>query len=223
MNAGASRWRDLLALALPALEYVFGSKGSTEDPDWTLGGGTAIAIALDHRVSFDIDIFLQRGRLKAFIPAENPASRLISDRFQWPGHYLKFERPEGEVDFLSAVLQTDPGFRVQEIDGHQVAVELPEEVIVKKIRFRSERFTARDAFDLAAVAKTKSDLAAILAREVPDALPRLSESLRILEARGPEPLIKAIVPTVFGSALIPEVYEVAKTVVADSLRLAHID
>jgi hypothetical protein len=121
------------------------------------------------------------------------------------------------------VLQTDPGFRVQEINGHPVAVELPEEVIVKKIRFRSERFTSRDAFDLAAVAKTQSDLAAILAREVPDALPRLSESLRILEARGPEPLVRAIVPTAFGSALIREVYEIARTVVDDSLRLTRID
>lgn len=33
-----------------------------------------------------------------------------------------------------------------------IASETPEEVIVKKIRYRSERFTRRDTFDLAAVA-----------------------------------------------------------------------
>lgn len=119
------------------------------------------------------------------------------------------------------MLQTDPGFSVQDIDGRKIAVELPVEVVVKKIRFRSERFTARDAFDLAAVDRSMGDLATILAREVPDALPRLAESLRILRLRGQEPLIASIVPTSSGAPLIPTAYDVAEQVVSDSLRLAR--
>ena len=34
----------------------------------------------------------------------------MSDVYQWPGHYLKFELPNGEIDFLSPPLQTEPGF-----------------------------------------------------------------------------------------------------------------
>lgn len=50
-----------MQLALPALDHVFGRKDPDGDPDWTLGGGTAIAIALDHRVSFDVDVFCSEG------------------------------------------------------------------------------------------------------------------------------------------------------------------
>lgn len=220
MSARPTRWQELLRLALPALEHVFGPDLAASDPDWTLGGGTAIAIELDHRVSYDIDIFLQRGRLKAFTPADNPAARRISDRYQWPGHYLKYERPEGEIDFLSAVLQTDPGFAVREIDGHLVAVETAEEVIVKKIRYRSERFTARDVFDLAAVALARHDLAALLAREVPDALARLSESLRVIERRGPGALKSAIVPTPKSQSILDCAFEVSGDTVANASRIA---
>ena len=111
MTARASEWRKLLDKALPALDHVFGAQPEkTDSPDWTLGGGTAIAIQIDHRISYDIDIFVPGTALRNFVPANNPASRGISERFQWPGHYLKFELDEGEIDFLSPPLQTEPGF-----------------------------------------------------------------------------------------------------------------
>ena len=142
-------------------------------PDWTLGGGTAIALRIAHRLSDDIDIFVPSKPLRAFTPTYNPGSRAISDRFQWPGHYLKFECEGGEVDFLSPHLQTDPGFTWERYRDRDVALETLEEVIVKKIRFRSARFTARDLFDLAAVARATPAIVNVLASEVADALPRL--------------------------------------------------
>lgn len=219
MTAEASKWRDLLELALPALDHVFERQTSLDDPDWTLGGGTAIAIQLDHRVSYDIDIFLQRGKLKALTPAHNPAATLISDRYQWPGHYLKYERPEGEIDFLSAVLQTEPGFEKYEFNGRAIAIETPEEVIVKKIRYRSERFTPRDAFDLAAVASARAGLAIVLADEVPDALGRLAESLRLIESRGLDAVEQAIIPTPYGSKILGQTFEIANSTVAQAVQI----
>ena len=65
---------------------------------------------------------------------------------------MKFERPEGEIDFLSVPLQTEPGFTARPYRDRQIAVETLTEVIVKKIRFRSARFTARDVYDLAETA-----------------------------------------------------------------------
>jgi hypothetical protein len=217
MTAEPSKWRDLLELALPVLDHVFNRSVSLDDPDWTLGGGTAIAIQLNHRVSYDIDIFLQRGKLKALTPSENPAARLISDRYQWPGHYLKYERPEGEIDFLSAVLQTEPGFEPFDFNGRIIAIETPEEVIVKKVRYRSERFTPRDVFDLAAVATGRTGLAKVLADEVPDALGRLTESLRLIEARGLEVVEKGIIPTQFGSRIMGDSFEIANSTVAQAV------
>ncbi len=133
-----------------------------------------------HRLSDDIDIFVPSKPLKAFSPTYNPGSRAISDRFQWPGHYLKFECAGGEVDFLSAHLQTDPGFTWEGYRNRDLALETLEEVIVKKIRFRSARFTARDIFDLAAVARATPAIVDVLAYEVADALPRLKA---VLQAR----------------------------------------
>ena len=146
MPAASSYWERLLGAAVPALEHVFGRADLTRAPKWTLGGGTAIMLQVGHRVSHDIDIFVPGTRLKAFTPAMNPAAAKIAPRYQWPGHYLKFERPDGEVDFFSAPLQTDPGFSWRTLLGRPVALETPEEVIVKKIRYWSESFKARDVF-----------------------------------------------------------------------------
>lgn len=175
-------WDELLQKALPALDHVFppASFDRSRRPDWTLGGGTAIALRIAHRLSDDIDIFVPSRPLKEFTPATNPGSRAIGPRFQWPGHYLKFECDRGEIDFLSAHLQTDPGFTWERYRDRDVALETLEEVMVKKIRFRAASFTARDIFDLAAVARAKPAIVETLAVEVADALPRLKA---VIEAR----------------------------------------
>ena len=49
-------------------------------------------------------------------------------------------------------LQTEPGFTARPYRDRQIAVETLTEVIVKTIRFRSARFTARDVYDLAETA-----------------------------------------------------------------------
>jgi len=66
----ATAWRTLLELALPALDAV-GAGGN-----WTLGGGTALALRLNHRISYDIDIFLaDANHLRALSPNRNKATR----------------------------------------------------------------------------------------------------------------------------------------------------
>jgi hypothetical protein len=49
-------WRKLLRIALDQIDAV--SHALPTQLAWSLGGGTALAIHLDHRVSHDIDIFL---------------------------------------------------------------------------------------------------------------------------------------------------------------------
>ena len=61
-----SKWKQLLELVLPALDEL-----SNELP-WSLGGGTALAISLNHRISYDIDIFFQdASALKFLSPNKN--------------------------------------------------------------------------------------------------------------------------------------------------------
>ena len=49
----ATAWRHLLELALRALDAE-----AAETP-WTFGGGTALALKLRHRISYDVDIFFE--------------------------------------------------------------------------------------------------------------------------------------------------------------------
>lgn len=165
-------WSALLDLALPALD-----EAGVEI--WTLGGGTAMALRIGHRLSDDVDIFVPGVPLRRLAPANNAATRAISSNFQWPGFYLKFIRPEGEIDFLGAALQTEPGFTMETFRGRPVRLETIEEVIVKKIRFRAGTFTPRDAFDLVA-AQRAIDVPGILAEHVADRLDVLETRLRMM-------------------------------------------
>ncbi len=220
MSAPESRWEDLLAIALPALDHVFGPMDPARRPGWTLGGGTAIAIRIGHRISFDIDIFVPGVPLKLLVSPRNPHARAISTRVQWPGHYQKYERPEGEIDFLSPPLQTEPGFTWHEFRGRPIALETLEEVVVKKIRYRSAGLTPRDAFDIAAVAQCSPGLANVLAAEVPDALARALESLDRHASRGVDPLAAAIRVTESGERLMPEAYAIAGSVLRQAASIA---
>ncbi|GEO98980.1 nucleotidyl transferase AbiEii/AbiGii toxin family protein [Methylobacterium haplocladii] len=221
MSAPETRWRELLDLALPALDHVFGAEADETKPaPWTLGGGTAIALSIDHRVSYDVDLFVPTVPLKLFTPARNPAAARISPNFQWPGHSLKFERAEGEIDFLSPVLQTEPGYGWRDYGARRIPVETPEEVVVKKIRFRAARFTARDVFDLAAVANVRPGLAKLLAQEVSDALQRTCEALELQAARGTEALAQSIVPTPSSAGLVAEAFTIGRRVLAEAILLA---
>ena len=106
---------------------------------------------------------------------------------------MKFQRPEGEIDFLSPPLQTEPGYAWMDRGGRRIAVETPEEVIVKKVRFRSARFTARDVFDLAAVADACPGLVGVLVREVSDAIPRAQEAVEVQARRGIDALAASVI------------------------------
>ncbi len=98
----ATAWRTLLELALPALDQI------GADAKWTLGGGTALALKLDHRISYDIDIFLEdASHLRALSPNRNKAARAISERWLEPGNYLRLEREEGVIDFIVATRLTN--------------------------------------------------------------------------------------------------------------------
>ena len=84
---------------LIALDSLEGGPGS-----WTFGGGTALAQILGHRISYDVDIFLDSSTvLKNLAPNINKVTKSLCDTWQWPGKYLKLIlRDVGEIDFLNA-------------------------------------------------------------------------------------------------------------------------
>ena len=122
------------------------------DATWTLGGGTGLYVSLRHRISYDIDIFMEDPRSLKRI-AGDPRTKEISENRQFPGNYLKLIRQEGEIDFILASNITEDCFFVYDFKGLPIHVETPAEIIAKKIRHRGHAFTIRDLFDFASALK----------------------------------------------------------------------
>lgn len=128
---------------------------------WTFGGGTALMLQIDHRESFDIDIFIDDPQV---LPYLNPTTQgyslqLNPDEYVSDGtHALKIVFADiGEIDFICAPsLTSDPTSRVT-LRGIEVDVETPGEIIAKKVHYRGASLQPRDMFDLACVAKACGD------------------------------------------------------------------
>ncbi|SMF82098.1 Nucleotidyl transferase AbiEii toxin, Type IV TA system [Tistlia consotensis] len=186
-------WLQLLETAEEILERA--QQDSGQGIDWTLGGGTAIALQLGHRLSHDVDLFLDRPEfLAALSPRINDAAAASTDRYREDARSLRLEYPAGEIDFIAAPrrLETLPP-AARSIDGREVLVDHPAEVVAKKIAWRAQNFMARDVFDLAVVLEHCPEARALLLREAAAQLPRLEARLAVLRER----------PGVVGEAVSP--------------------
>ena len=145
-----------MGLTLRAIDSVPTDEGFV--PGWTFGGGTSLAIDLEHRISYDIDAFMDSARtIQRLVPVINPVTRSIcwnpatqQADYQYPGHYLKLIVGDvGEIDFLAASPLTAAATKPFDFDGRLIARERPAEVIAKKLYYRGSNFKTRDVFDLA--------------------------------------------------------------------------
>lgn len=117
--------------------------------DWTFGGGTVLMLRHRHRVSKDIDIFLDDPQwLGYFNPEISDAADEIADFAIVDRRFLKLYCPEGEIDFIVAGnISRNPTVET-DIFGRMVRAETTPEIIAKKLVYRAVDFTARDLFDL---------------------------------------------------------------------------
>lgn len=187
---------DLLELALSAID-------SLGECEWTWGGGTALAIHLEHRVSFDIDIFLtDSNSLRDLSPRRNAVVRSLSDSWQELGHYIKIERPEGEIDFIVSRFFTEPGFRSWAHDGRELPLETVTEILAKKLHWRGSNALARDVFDLAAARMFDPGSFGEVVASMPGGARRMADQIRRRSARLKRELPLAVRPTANGEAVL---------------------
>ena len=127
----------------------------------------------------DIDIFLPDATaLRSLSPQRNPAGRALTDRWQEPGHYLKLEFAQGEVDFIAAPLLTDPGTLAWPYRGRDLPLETVAEVLAKKLHWRGSRILARDLFDLIAAWRLDPASFAQAVAAAPDGALRVADQIR---------------------------------------------
>ena len=157
-----STWEALLERTFRGLEHL--AERGQPVPDWVLGGGTALMLALRHRYSKDVDAFIDDpqylGNLDPELGAEGVWGCTDSDR---QANYLKLSFPEGEIDFIAAGAITDMPVARVEVAGRAVPIQHPVEIAVSKMFHRPRSLKVRDIFDIAAV---NQDHAETLARNL---------------------------------------------------------
>lgn len=128
------------------------------DIAWSFGGGTALMLQIDHRDSFDIDIFIHDPQFLPFLNARTQGHELDP----WPDDYktdgtkaLKLVFADlGEIDFICAAELTDTPTVIRPLFDETVRLETPAEIISKKICYRGSSLQPRDMFDIACVVET---------------------------------------------------------------------
>lgn len=152
-----SNWKWLLNRTFEGLREL-ADKGSPT-PDWVLGGGTSLMIGFQHRLSKDVDAFIDDPQYLAFLDPEMGAEGVWGcEAWDRQSNYLKLIYDEGEIDFIAAPSITDLPPSREEIEGHEVVLEHPVEVCISKMFHRPRTLKVRDIFDIAVVDQSMSEL-----------------------------------------------------------------
>lgn len=186
-----SDWRLLFRIACDLIDQVNSEQRIISR--WTLGGGTAMMIQINHRESHDIDIFVDDPQILAYLNPSTNEFRYEKMPTEYSGdgsRFLKFSFEEiGEIDFIVAAELTSFLSTQQNIENRQFSLETVPEVITKKIYHRGANITPRDIFDIAAAAQSqKQDIISAL-QDYPD---RVEATLKRLNKLNPEFIEKTI-------------------------------
>lgn len=151
-----SNWRRLLDRTLQGLAE-FKRQGQPV-PDWVLGGGTALMVFADHRLSRDIDVFIDDPQYLALLSPEMTEVWKCS-AWDRAAHYLKLKYPEGEVDFIvtAAISQLPPIEKQIDLTGIRkgskptIRIDPPVEIALKKLHYGAAMLKPRDVFDISVI------------------------------------------------------------------------
>jgi hypothetical protein len=151
-----SNWRQLLDRTVQGLAEL--ERQGQPVPHWVLGGGTALMILAGHRLSKDIDAFIDDPQYLALLSPETTDVWKCS-AWDRAAHYLKLKYAEGEIDFLvttpiSSLPQIEKQIDLTEIrKGSKPTIRLdpPAEIALKKLHYRATMLKSRDVFDISVI------------------------------------------------------------------------
>jgi len=160
---------------------------------WTLGGGTALMLHINHRQSRDIDIFLRDPQYLSLLDPEKNDFQFdipVSGHTGDGATFLKFAFDElGEIDFIVASALTETSAIQAPIEGESFLLETISEIIVKKVYHRGSAIKPRDIFDIAAAAEAHRDT---IVRELQRYQDRVSQALSAVQNLNPDFVREAI-------------------------------
>lgn len=137
-------WRDLEGFAL--LTNVAAEKAANIPFKPVLGGGTRLMLAMEHRISDDIDLFILDPQWLGYLtPRLNDAIEDVVNDYDEGTTSLKLFFDQGEIDYIvSAPLLGLPN---EACDDCVFDLEPVAEVLAKKLFYRGDRLSPRDLFD----------------------------------------------------------------------------
>jgi len=148
-------WYQLFRIAYDLIQQVNSEQLIIDD--WTLGGGTAMMLQIDHRESQDIDIFLSDPQVLPFLDPQKRDFHLRVPPIAYRGDGVQFLKLAfgalGNIDFIVAPALTRSSTTETTVDGKSVSLETVPEIITKKIFYRGSNPKPRDIFDVAAAGK----------------------------------------------------------------------
>ena len=150
-------WEGLFERALVLIDDA--RKRGLPVDEWTFGGGTVLMRRHKHRLSKDIDIFIDNPEFLGYLtPRLSDIAESLTTNYVEDTEYVKLVLPDGEIDFVVAAPLTQQPTSAETILGRSFLVETSGEIIAKKIWHRGAQFTARDIFDLAMVSEREPEV-----------------------------------------------------------------
>jgi hypothetical protein len=137
-------WRKLEQLAKDVIGDAEQRAGS--ELHAVLGGGTRVMLALNHRISNDIDLFIRDPQWLGYLsPGLSSKFESVVPDYEEGPTSLKLKRPEGEIDFIVARSLLD--LPTEAAPDTSFALEAIAEVLAKKLFYRGNLLKPRDLFD----------------------------------------------------------------------------
>lgn len=182
-----SHWERLLVIARSIIDQ------SGIGDDWAFGGGTAMMVQIGHRLSHDIDLFLDDPQFLGYLDPSKQSFDFEIKPSAYAGdgnRFLKIAFDDlGEIDFVACSQLTDEPTKRIELHGRPIMIETLAEIITKKVFYRGSMIAPRDVFDIAAAGKThRGELVQALAG-YPE---KVSATIAALERENPEYVLSVI-------------------------------
>nr|WP_228748053.1 nucleotidyl transferase AbiEii/AbiGii toxin family protein [Bradyrhizobium sp. BR 10289] len=159
---------------------------------WTFGGGTAMMLQIDHRLSHDVDIFLSDPQVLSFLDPQKHDFNFEVKPVDYKGdgaRSLKLGFEFGEIDFIAVPSLTGSPTTPAKVEGEAVLLETIPEIIAKKVYHRGDRIAPRDIFDIAACSEMH---AASIIKELASYRDRVASTLTAIDRLKPD-FVKAAI------------------------------
>ncbi len=177
-------WRVLERIAVEIVNDAATKAKSDFKP--VLGGGTRLMLALEHRISDDIDLFIRDPQWIGYLsPRLNDRFDDVLTGYDEGATSLKLRLPQGEIDFVVGMSLL--GLPNEVSSDCKFPLEPVAEVLAKKLFYRGWAITPRDLFDWRTIeAKMPAEL--IRAQEVANVVSsRIAQIYAALDAMKSSP------------------------------------